>query len=73
MTDFEYFLKELSYIKSTALWTRVMAIATIVSAAFFLITAIFAVFTFWKSKGRDRLDITSHLFEEFIRSHLEAI
>lgn len=72
MVNIEYYLEELSYLESTALWTKIMAYAIIFSALFFLITAVFAIFTYIKSNNRDRINITTRLFEEFIKAHWET-
>jgi len=72
MINAEYYLEELSYLESTALWTKIMAFATIASALFFLITAIFAIVTYLKSKDRDRINITYRLFEEFTKAHMDT-
>lgn len=65
------YLKELSYLQTTVLWTIIIAVANAFSAIFFLLTAAFAIATYLKLKNRDRLNMTSKLFDEFTKLHVD--
>ena len=54
-----------------AIWTRNIAIGTIVYSVFFILTAIFAILTYYNSRKKNKIDIASELFGEFINLHLQ--
>ena len=60
-----------AYFYLNILWTKWLAIGTLIMAGAILATALFAGYTLWKSNARQRYEFANQLFNQFQTFHLE--